>query len=241
VALVPTMGYLHDGHMALVHEARQEADVVVASVFVNPMQFAAHEDLGTYPQDTARDLQLLEQAGVHAVLLPSKDDLYGAGHTMMIDPGPEFASLAEGKARGPHFFRGVATVVSKLFNIVQPSRAYFGQKDAMQCVLIRKLVRELNFATEVVVVPTIREADGLAMSSRNVVRWRAVPSCPAYPTTDRVPSCCAVSGRGAAGSGALPLSCTGGSGRCSLGCTTLRGAASRRRSAAAGSRGCTAH
>jgi pantoate--beta-alanine ligase len=126
VGLVATMGYLHDGHLALARAARRECDVVVATIFVNPTQFAAHEDLDTYPQDTERDLELLRAAGVDAVLLPARDEVYGAGHSVVVDPGPDFESLAEGAARGGHFFRGVATVVAKLFNITQPTRAYFG-------------------------------------------------------------------------------------------------------------------
>ncbi len=126
VGLVPTMGYLHDGHLALARSARRECDVVVATIFVNPTQFAAHEDLGTYPRDPERDLELLHGAGVDAVLLPESDEIYGAGHTIAVEPGPDFSSLAEGAARGAHFFRGVATVVTKLFNITQPTRAYFG-------------------------------------------------------------------------------------------------------------------
>ena len=126
VGLVPTMGYLHDGHLALARRARRECDVVVATIFVNPTQFAAHEDLGTYPRDPERDLELLHGAGVDAVLLPTSDEIYGAGHTIAVEPGPDFSSLAEGAARGAHFFRGVATVVTKLFNITQPTCAYFG-------------------------------------------------------------------------------------------------------------------
>jgi hypothetical protein len=126
VGLVATMGYLHDGHMSLAHAARRENDVVVATIFVNPTQFAAHEDLDTYPQDTESDLAMLEAAGVDAVLVPSRDDIYSPGHTVVVDPGPAFETLAEGAARGGHFFRGVGTVVTKLFNITQPTRAYFG-------------------------------------------------------------------------------------------------------------------
>ena len=126
VGLVATMGYLHDGHLALARAARRECDAVVATVFVNPTQFAAHEDLGTYPRDPQRDLELLRRAGVDAVLLPASDEIYGAGHTVAVEPGPDFSSLAEGGARGAHFFRGVATVVTKLLNITQPTRAYFG-------------------------------------------------------------------------------------------------------------------
>ena len=126
VGLVATMGYLHDGHISLARAARRENDVVVATIFVNPAQFAAHEDLDTYPQNTEGDLAMLEAAGVDAVLVPSRGDISSPGHTIVVDPGPAFETLAEGKARGGHFFRGVGTVVAKLFNITQPTRAYFG-------------------------------------------------------------------------------------------------------------------
>jgi pantoate--beta-alanine ligase len=148
VGFVPTMGALHEGHLALFRRARAENDVVVASIFVNPTQFAPHEDFGLYPRQLVQDVALLAAEGLaDAVFAPSKEDMYGPHHCVYADPqGMEL--LPEGAAR-PGFFRGVATVVAKLFNIVQPTRAYFGQKDALQCVVIRRLVADLNFPIEV--------------------------------------------------------------------------------------------
>lgn len=166
IGLVPTMGYLHDGHLSLVRAAREQNAGVVASIFVNPTQFGPNEDFTTYPRDLPRDLALLESAGVDLVFAPEVEELYPAGFSTFVDVGP-VAERLEGAARPGHF-RGVATVVAKLFNIVQPDRAYFGQKDAQQCVVIRKLVADLAIPLEVVVCPTVRESDGLALSSRNV-------------------------------------------------------------------------
>lgn len=142
-----------------------DCDVVVVSIFVNPTQFSASEDFSTYPRDTVRDIQLLEAAGVHAVFIPEATQIYPPGFSTYVNvDGIE--DTAEAKSR-PHFFRGVATVVTKLFNIIQPDKAYFGQKDAVQCVVVQKLVRDLNMQVEIVVCETVREHDGLAMSSRN--------------------------------------------------------------------------
>lgn len=165
LGLVPTMGYLHEGHLSLVHAARTECASVVVSIFVNPTQFGPTEDLATYPRDLPRDLQLLEQEGVDLVWTPTAEEMYPADYQTWVTV-EEVARPLEGSMRPGHF-RGVATVVAKLFNAVQPDRAYFGQKDAQQAVVIRQMARDLNFNLEVVVCPIVREADGLAMSSRN--------------------------------------------------------------------------
>ena len=165
LGLVPTMGFLHEGHLSLVRRARAECDAVAASIFVNPTQFGPNEDLARYPRDEARDLALLEREGVALVFAPQPAEMYPPGFGVSIAPGPVAARL-EGEVRPGHF-AGVATVVAKLFNIVQPSAAYFGQKDAQQAAVIRTLVRDLNIPVELVIAPTVREPDGLAMSSRN--------------------------------------------------------------------------
>jgi pantoate--beta-alanine ligase len=159
--LVPTMGALHDGHRALFRTARAENDLVVASLFVNPAQFDQQADLAAYPRDEARDLELAEAEGVDVVFAP--DELYQPGFATWVEPDE---TGAEGASRPGHF-RGVATVCLKLFNIVRPKRAYFGQKDAQQVAVIRRLVRDLNVPVEIRVVPTVRDPDGLALSSRN--------------------------------------------------------------------------
>ena len=166
LALVPTMGYLHDGHLELVRRARAENDRVAVSIFVNPTQFGPNEDLARYPRDLPRDLGMLQAAGVDLVFTPTAAEMYPSGFSTYVDVEGVTAHL-EG-ARRPGHFRGVATVVCKLFNIAGAQRAYFGQKDAQQTVVIRRMVADLNLPTEVVVVPTVREADGLARSSRNV-------------------------------------------------------------------------
>jgi pantoate--beta-alanine ligase len=166
VGLVPTMGYLHAGHLSLVEQARNECDLVVVSIFVNPTQFGPTEDLSRYPRDEARDLQFLESAGVDWVFIPTVEEIYPSGFQTYVDVR-EVTTVLEGAARPGHF-AGVATVVAKLFNLVQPGVAYFGQKDAQQVVVIRRMVRDLNFPVDLVVGMTIREPDGLALSSRNV-------------------------------------------------------------------------
>jgi pantoate--beta-alanine ligase len=163
--LVPTMGAFHAGHLALFEAARDENDVVVASLFVNPAQFGPNEDLGRYPRDEERDAQLADEAGVDILFAPSAEDMYPEGYGTWIDVG-DLGSRLEGEFRPDHF-RGVATVCLKLFNIVRPDRAYFGQKDAQQAAVVKQLVRDLNLGLEIRVVPTVRDEDGLALSSRN--------------------------------------------------------------------------
>ncbi len=164
--LVPTMGYLHQGHLSLVEQARRENDYVGVSIFVNPTQFGPTEDLAAYPRDLPRDLALLEAAGADLVWAPPVEEVYPPGFQTYVTV-EEVTKVLEGAARPGHF-RGVATVVAKLFNVFQPDRAYFGQKDAQQVVVIKQMARDLNFPLEIVVCPTVREPDGLAMSSRNV-------------------------------------------------------------------------
>jgi pantoate--beta-alanine ligase len=165
VGLVPTMGYLHEGHLSLVRRARTECPSVVVSIFVNPTQFGPDEDLGTYPRDLERDKRLLEAEGVDLVWIPTPESMYPPGFQTWVTV-KEVAEPLEGKMRPGHF-PGVATVVAKLFNCVQPQKAYFGQKDAQQAVVIRQMTRDLDFPVEIVICPIVREADGLAMSSRN--------------------------------------------------------------------------
>jgi pantoate--beta-alanine ligase len=165
VGLVPTMGAFHAGHLALFAAAREENDVVVASLFVNPAQFGEGEDLDRYPRDEERDANLAEEAGVDVLFTPSAEEMYPEGFSTWVDVG-ELGAKLEGEFRPGHF-RGVATVCLKLFNIVRPDRAYFGQKDAQQAAVIKQLVRDLNLELEIRVVPTVRDEDGLALSSRN--------------------------------------------------------------------------
>jgi pantoate--beta-alanine ligase len=166
VGLIPTMGYLHEGHLSLVQRARQECASVIASIFVNPTQFGPSEDLDAYPRDIPRDLELLEKYGVDLVWVPELEQMYTPDFQTWVTV-ERVAQPLEGKMRPGHF-RGVTTVVAKLFNAVLPEKAYFGQKDAQQVVVIRRMVKDLNFPIDIVVCPIIREADGLAMSSRNV-------------------------------------------------------------------------
>jgi pantoate--beta-alanine ligase len=166
VGLVPTMGYLHAGHISLARAARRESDFVAASIFVNPTQFGPSEDFSRYPRDLERDLALLEAEGVDLVFAPSAAEMYPDAFVSYVEV-ERVTDRLEGASRPGHF-RGVATVVAKLFNIVRPDRAYFGQKDAQQCVVIRRMVEDLNFGIELRVMPIVREPDGLALSSRNV-------------------------------------------------------------------------
>ena len=166
VGFVPTMGYLHEGHIELVRRARAENKNVAVSIFVNPTQFGPRDDFAAYPRDPERDLSLLKQEKVDVVFMPDAEEIYPPQSSTWVEVGNVTERL-EGAFR-PGYFRGVATVVAKLFGIVEPTRAYFGQKDAQQLVVIRKMVDDLNMNIEVVAVPTVRELDGLAMSSRNV-------------------------------------------------------------------------
>jgi pantoate--beta-alanine ligase len=166
VGFVPTMGYLHEGHMALVKQARAENSVVVASIFVNPTQFGPTEDFKTYPRNTERDLAMLRKARTDIVFIPSVEEIYPEGFNSWVEV-EKITDRLEGSCRPGHF-KGVTTIVAKLFNIVEPTRAYFGQKDAQQALVIKKMVADLNMNLEVIVAPTVRESDGLAMSSRNV-------------------------------------------------------------------------
>ncbi len=166
VGLVPTMGYLHAGHVSLADRARAECIGVVASIFVNPTQFAPTEDLAKYPRDLPHDLALLEEARVDLVWTPTPEIMYPPGFQTWVEV-EQLTRVLEGAARPAHF-RGVTTVVAKLFNAVRPDKAYFGQKDAQQAAVIRRMVEDLNFPLEIVVCPIVREPDGLAMSSRNV-------------------------------------------------------------------------
>ena len=165
VGVVPTMGALHEGHLTLVRRARAENDHVVVSIFVNPTQFGPNEDFTAYPRDTERDLKLLEAEGVDYVFTPGVKEMYQAGAETYVEVG-SITDRLEGEHRPGHF-RGVATVVLKLLNILKPTHAYFGRKDAQQLVVIRRMVRDLNLDVEIVPVETVREADGLALSSRN--------------------------------------------------------------------------
>jgi pantoate--beta-alanine ligase len=165
VGFVPTMGALHEGHGSLIQTARDNNVSVVASIFVNPTQFGPNEDFARYPRDEAADLALLDSLGVDVAYLPSVDEMYPPGGTTFVDVGP-LGEVLEG-ARRPGHFRGVATVVTKLFSMVQPHRAYFGQKDGQQSVVVRRFTRDLGLPVEIMVCPTVRESDGLALSSRN--------------------------------------------------------------------------
>ena len=165
LGFVPTMGFLHKGHISLVNLAKKECETVVGSIFVNPAQFGSGEDLSAYPRDIPGDLQKLDKAGVDLVWLPTPQIMYPKGFNTWVNVEGVSEPL-EGAAR-PHHFRGVATVVTKLFNAVAPEFAYFGQKDAQQVAVIKQLTRDLNFPIQIIVGPTVREPDGLAMSSRN--------------------------------------------------------------------------
>lgn len=165
VALVPTMGYLHEGHESLIKKASEDNDKVIVSIFVNPMQFGINEDLSTYPRNIDRDSDICEKNGASLIFNPSVEEMYTDGFSTFVDLNNLTSGLC-GKSRPTHF-RGVCTVVSKLFNIVNPDKAYFGQKDAQQLSIIKQMVTDLNFDIEIVSCPIVREADGLAKSSRN--------------------------------------------------------------------------
>ena len=165
LGLVPTMGALHEGHLALLKQARKDNPTLAATIFVNPSQFGPQEDLSAYPRDLDRDLDLLREEGVDLVFTPSVEEIYPPGFNTWVDVA-KLGDRLEGAHRPGHF-RGVATVVAKLFNIIGPDNAYFGQKDGQQSIVIRKMVRDLDLGVEVVMVPTVRDRDGLALSSRN--------------------------------------------------------------------------
>jgi pantoate--beta-alanine ligase len=167
VGLVPTMGAFHDGHLSLIRAARAESETVVVSLFVNPAQFAEAADLNAYPRDEERDAQVADAEGVDVLFAPSDDELYPPGFQTWVEV-EELSRWLEGEFRPGHF-RGVATVCLKLFNIVRPTRAYFGQKDAQQAAVLRRMLADLNLEFELRVLPTVRDADGLALSSRNVL------------------------------------------------------------------------
>lgn len=169
IGLVPTMGYLHEGHLSLLRAARAECDVVVMSLFVNPTQFGPGEDLDRYPRDEPRDLRLAAEAGADFVYAPPVEAVYPEGFATCVEVGSDLTGVLDGdpSRRGPEHFRGVTTVVAKLFNSVGPDVAYFGQKDAQQVAVIRRMVSDLDFPLRIEVLPTVREPDGLAMSSRN--------------------------------------------------------------------------
>jgi pantoate--beta-alanine ligase len=169
IGLVPTMGFLHEGHLSLLRAARARCEVVVMSLFVNPAQFAPGEDLDAYPRDEARDLRFAEAEEVDLVFAPAVEDVYPAGFatTVAVAGGLSDVLCGDPARRGPEHFAGVTTVVAKLLNAAQPDVAYFGQKDAQQAIVIRRMVRDLEFPVEVEVLPTVREANGLALSSRN--------------------------------------------------------------------------
>lgn len=167
VGLVPTMGAFHEGHLSLMREARVHHDLVVVSLFVNPTQFAPNEDLSSYPRDEARDAALAEAEGVDVLFAPDPAEIYPDGFATSIHVAG-ITEVLDGASRGPHHFDGVATVVTKLFGIVRPDAAYFGQKDAQQVLVVRRVVRDLDLDVRIVACPIVRESDGLAMSSRNV-------------------------------------------------------------------------
>lgn len=165
IGFVPTMGYLHEGHISLIKKAREENDIVITSIFVNPTQFSPNEDFEKYPRDESRDLQKCEENGCDIVFLPQVDEMYPDSFLTFVQV-EELGKGLCGKSRPTHF-RGVTTVLTKLFNIVKPDRAYFGQKDAQQLVIVKKMVEDLNMYVEIIGCPIVREADGLAISSRN--------------------------------------------------------------------------
>jgi pantoate--beta-alanine ligase len=169
IGLVPTMGYFHDGHLSLMRQAREDCDVVVVSLFVNPTQFGPGEDLGSYPRDEDRDAELAALEGVDLLWTPDTEEMYPEGFATSVEVANSLTGVLEGDPdhRGPSHFRGVTTVVAKLFNSVQPDIAYFGRKDAQQAVVIERMTRDLDFPVEIAVLPTVREDDGLALSSRN--------------------------------------------------------------------------
>lgn len=171
IGVVPTMGYLHEGHLSLIRIARSKADVVITTIFVNPTQFAPHEDFSAYPRDLERDTRLAERAGTDYLFAPDTHEMYPEGYQTYVSV-EDLTQVLEGKSRPTHF-RGVTTVVTKLFHITKPHIAVFGQKDAQQAAVIKQMIKDLNFDIDIVVGPIVRETDGLAMSSRNVYLTRS--------------------------------------------------------------------
>lgn len=167
IGLVPTMGYLHQGHISLIKKARSENDIVVLSIFVNPTQFSPNEDLETYPRDLDKDIKAAYDNGVDYIFTPSAEEMYGKDYSTYVNIEGDITKKLCGKTRPSHF-KGVTTIISKLFNIVQPNNAYFGLKDAQQFSVIKKLVKDLNFDVNIVPCPIVRDEDGLALSSRNI-------------------------------------------------------------------------
>jgi pantoate--beta-alanine ligase len=169
IGLVPTMGFFHEGHLSLMRRAREDCDIVVVSLFVNPTQFGPGEDLEAYPRDEDRDSELARREGVDLLWVPDSEQMYPDGFATAVEVGGDLTSVLEGDpaSRGPSHFRGVTTIVAKLFNSVQPDVAYFGRKDAQQALVIQRMARDLDFPVRIEVLPTIREQDGLALSSRN--------------------------------------------------------------------------
>lgn len=208
IGLVPTMGFFHEGHLSLMRRARDECDAVVVSLFVNPTQFNETADLAAYPRDEARDTELAASTGADYLFAPSVEEIYPAGFSTMVQVSGVSEPL-EGAHRGPSHFRGVATVVAKLFGIVQPDVAYFGQKDAQQVLVVKRMVRDLDMPVHIEVCPTVREPDGLAMSSRNArlsgtERQRALAlkrgldaACDAITRGERVAECVQKAGESA--------------------------------------------
>jgi pantoate--beta-alanine ligase len=169
IGLVPTMGYFHDGHLSLMRQAREDCAIVVVSLFVNPTQFGPNEDLDSYPRDEDRDAELAALHGVDILWMPDAEQMYPEGFATSVEVANSLTGVLEGDpaSRGPSHFRGVTTVVAKLFNSVQPDIAYFGRKDAQQALVIERMTRDLDFPVEIAVLPTVREENGLALSSRN--------------------------------------------------------------------------
>jgi len=166
IGFVPTMGSLHEGHLSLIRKARQQCEEVMISIFVNPTQFGKGEDYQRYPRDLSKDMKLSEKEGVDVIFAPSREEMYPQGYSTFVETEGSLSSTLEGASRPGHF-RGVATILVKLFNIINPDYSYFGEKDYQQALVVKKLVKDLNLDTRVVVLPTIREKDGLAVSSRN--------------------------------------------------------------------------
>jgi pantoate--beta-alanine ligase len=167
IGFVPTMGFLHEGHLSLIRESKKICTKTIASIFVNPAQFGANEDFNKYPRDTDRDTALLEKEGVDYLFIPEANEIYPPGGYLTYVEVTDLSKKHEGEFRPDHF-KGVTTIVAMLFNIIRPAKAFFGQKDAQQAVIIKRMVKDLKYNTEVIICPTLRENDGLAMSSRNI-------------------------------------------------------------------------